>query len=229
MSYCWGQTTKQSPWTLRKTNIDHFKMGVQSDQLPQSFRDVIKLTRALTERFVWIDALCILQDSPDDWAREAASMARVYANSLCTVILPASDPNQPLFIDRDVSLTRPATLQLTTSDGGRSAVVRLHPVLPKWNRKFDLGIEGEDESGLQAKQPTRKRAWCLQEYELSCRTVIFTTHQFVWLCREMQCSEEEFSDMSRPFVAVDNNCSSTGRKLASTNIEQLLWWPFGLR
>ena len=139
LSYCWGQKTKDSPWTLKKTHIDRFKIGIPSSQLPQSFRDIIKLTRALKERYVWIDALCILQDSPYDWAKEAASVARSYRNSLCTVILPASDPGLPFFVERKTLETTPATLQLTPRDGGSSAVVRLHPVLPRWTSEYDPG------------------------------------------------------------------------------------------
>lgn len=125
-------------------------------------------------------------------------MARIYENSLCTIIAPSSDPTEPLFIEREATLVRPAVLQLSPLKGGPSAAVRFHPVLPKWkNGTLDSPCEsGEPE--LQGKQPTRKRAWCLQEYELSRRTVTFTTHQFLWACKEMQCSEERFSDLSRP-------------------------------
>ena len=33
---------------------------------------------------IWIDALCILQDSGQDWSQEACEMGGVYANSYCT-------------------------------------------------------------------------------------------------------------------------------------------------
>jgi hypothetical protein len=225
LSYCWGQTTKQSPWTLTEVNIDDFKRGIPTDQLPQSFCDIIKLTRALGERFVWIDALCILQDSAEDWEKEATFMASVYTNALFTVVSPASDPTQSLFFKRDSSRTRPAILQLSPRNGDPSATVRLHPVLPKWNVGPGFGIEDMDESGLQANQPTRKRAWCLQEYELSRRTVTFTTHQFAWVCREMQCSEEEFSLMSPTLTTLANDNDNISLPLAMTRIENLLYWP----
>ncbi|KAK3344506.1 heterokaryon incompatibility protein-domain-containing protein, partial [Lasiosphaeria hispida] len=183
LSYCWGRTTKQSPWTLRTTNIDRLSRGVPSNQLPQTFQDVIKIMRALKERFVWIDALCIIQDSPDDWAQEAASMARVYQNALVTLISPAPDPEESLFSARNEFLTQPACLRLNSFS--RTAVVRFHPVLPHWSYSSVPGTGWQEEPGLEAKLPTRKRAWCLQEYELSCRTIMFTTHQFAWVCRQM--------------------------------------------
>ena len=209
MSYCWGNTTKQSQWTLRNENVENFERGIDVTQIPQSFRDIIKLTKALKERYIWIDALCILQDSPEDWEREAATMAHTYANALCTIISPASDPTQAMFVERDPSLTRPACLQLSSRKGGHSATVRLHPILPKWSIDPMFAI-GSDGPGLRASQPTGKRAWCLQEYELSCRTVIFTSHQIGWACKEMQCSEEDFS-VTSPLPAT---VSSSSKKVS---------------
>ena len=149
-------------------------------------------------------------------------MARIYANSLHTIISPASDPNDPLLIERDESLTRPAILRLAPRSGEPSAIVRFHPILPEWNANIGLGIRGIDESGLLAMQPTRTRAWCLQEHELSHRTIIFSSHQFGWLCEGMQCSEEEFTDISRPLVTAINKSKRTWNKHPSTHLERFL-------
>ncbi|KAF1997438.1 HET-domain-containing protein [Amniculicola lignicola CBS 123094] len=54
-------------------------------RFPQTFKDAIKFSRRLSIRHLWIDALCILQDSTDDWDREASAMAEVYANSHLTL------------------------------------------------------------------------------------------------------------------------------------------------
>jgi len=198
LSYCWGSTTKNSSWTLTTENIDRFRAGIQRNQLPQTFLDVIKLIRKLKERYVWIDALCILQDSSSDWEKEASSMARIYKNSLCTIISPSPDPTKPLFIERDAHLVSPTVLQLFTRNRSHSGTVRFHPVLPKWKGKFPSSYKGQNDPGLRGSLPTRRRAWCFQECELSCRTITFTTHQFVWACKEMQCFEEELSSFSRP-------------------------------
>ncbi|KAH8807890.1 heterokaryon incompatibility protein-domain-containing protein [Xylogone sp. PMI_703] len=230
-SYCWGKKTKESSWTLTQKNIEQFKTKISPDRLPRSFHDLIKLARALEVRYVWIDALCILQDSTDDWTREAGLMAHIYENALCTIVSPASDPTEPLFIERNPTLTRPATLNLSVNEGGPSLAVRFLPVIPAWIPNFEMDFSHDDGSGLKAKQPTRERAWCLQEFELSRRIVIFTTHQCIWLCREMQCSEEKFSEMSEPLaVAASKQAPKThwtGFKLPLLS-NQLLWWPFGL-
>jgi hypothetical protein len=55
------------------------------DDLSNTFRDAVRITRELAGRYLWIDSLCIIQDDEDDWAREAALMAEVYANFHCTL------------------------------------------------------------------------------------------------------------------------------------------------
>lgn len=103
------------------------------------------------------------QDSQEDWKKEAATMKRIYTNAICTVVSPASDPQQPLFVERDALVTRPARLQLQSSDGSHSAIVNLHPVLPKWYVKTTLNFHEVGQHDLKASLPASKRAWCLQE------------------------------------------------------------------
>lgn len=55
--------------------------GIPVSSLPRTFRDAVTATRALGLRYLWIDSLCIVQDDPEDWAREAGRMAGVYGGA----------------------------------------------------------------------------------------------------------------------------------------------------
>src|SRR5690348_9214406 len=55
LSHCWG--LMQHPLKLQTTNYDQFRSGIRIDELPQTFRDAIGLTRALGLNFLWIDSL----------------------------------------------------------------------------------------------------------------------------------------------------------------------------
>ncbi|KAF2257851.1 HET-domain-containing protein, partial [Lojkania enalia] len=71
-------------------------------ELPSSIQDTISVTWGLSVRFVWIDSLCIIQDSKNDWLREAQKMRHVYRN--CIVVIATLGPiynNQGLFAYRD--------------------------------------------------------------------------------------------------------------------------------
>lgn len=55
--------------------------GVPINGLPLSIQEAILATRALGLQYIWIDSLCIVQDSPEDWGIEASLMLQVYRNS----------------------------------------------------------------------------------------------------------------------------------------------------
>jgi hypothetical protein len=72
-------------------NINDWKNGMKLDILPQTYQDAIHLTRKLGIRFLWIDSLCILQDTLEDWETESGKMESVFASAYCTIAAsPAS-------------------------------------------------------------------------------------------------------------------------------------------
>lgn len=58
LSHCWGQSNnfKTTPNTLKS-----HKRGIEWEELPKTFRDAIRVTRALGVQYLWIDSLCIIQ------------------------------------------------------------------------------------------------------------------------------------------------------------------------
>lgn len=82
LSHCWGlaciATTTTSNFTARKQNI-------AIKELPKTFQDAIEITRGLGVHYLWIDSLCIIQDSEADWERESSKMASIYKNAYLTV------------------------------------------------------------------------------------------------------------------------------------------------
>jgi hypothetical protein len=62
------------------------------------FFEAIRVTRTLGHRFLWIDSLCIIQDSTSDWEYEAARMAIVYGNAACNIayLFPPQNGSQPM-------------------------------------------------------------------------------------------------------------------------------------
>ncbi|KAK4032004.1 hypothetical protein C8A01DRAFT_51101 [Parachaetomium inaequale] len=63
---------------------DGHKAGILLANLPATFRDACYIARRLDIRYLWIDSLCIIQDSPSDWELEASRIASVYRNSWLT-------------------------------------------------------------------------------------------------------------------------------------------------
>ncbi len=71
LSYCWG---RQRFLTTLLLNIQAHFQGLEESRLPQTFIDAFKITRQLGFRYIWIDALCIIQDSLEDKIVEIGAM-----------------------------------------------------------------------------------------------------------------------------------------------------------
>ena len=86
LSYVWG---KAKYFNTRLSNVQRLRIhgGVNSvlDQLPRSIKDAIALVKELGERYLWVDALCVIQDSPRSWALNSEVMDRVYGNAFLTI------------------------------------------------------------------------------------------------------------------------------------------------
>lgn len=63
LSHCWGGII--TPVLTTKT-LAMFKESLPYADLPANFQDAVTITRRLGLRYLWIDSLCILQDSGED-------------------------------------------------------------------------------------------------------------------------------------------------------------------
>lgn len=52
--------------TLQLGNQEQLVRHISFDWLSKTFQDAVVFTRRLCFLFLWIDALCIVQDDPDD-------------------------------------------------------------------------------------------------------------------------------------------------------------------
>ena len=84
LSHCWG-TSKSRDYNLSSNNWKQYTDAISVSALPKTFLDAIAFTRVLGIRYLWIDSLCIIQDSQEDWVTESALMPSVYGNSFCNI------------------------------------------------------------------------------------------------------------------------------------------------
>lgn len=140
--------------------------------IPERNRDY----RRLGHQDLWIDSLCIIQDNEEDWAREAASMAKVYSQAYCTLAaLSSSDSNQGLnLIPPDFLVD----MVVHDTDNEKYRLRFQHEKLD-WRSVYNGSLDDS---------PLRYRAWAFQEKELSSRIVHFGKTQLV-----LECSAEKGS------------------------------------
>jgi hypothetical protein len=104
VSHCWGTSDRLK--TLSH-NINAHKEGINLTDLALTFQHAIAISRELGIRYVWIDSLCIMQDSFDDWEREAPRMGDVYSGAYLTIAAAnASDDTEGIFTNGGRRLAR---------------------------------------------------------------------------------------------------------------------------
>ncbi|PMD40345.1 HET-domain-containing protein, partial [Hyaloscypha variabilis F] len=162
LSHRWGFAKF---FTLTKSNYQQCLEQIQPEDLPQTFQDAITIARDLDTKYIWIDSLCIIQDSLDDWARESLEMADVYSYSYCTIAAAAaSDGTEGCIRTRQNATTSERDLFQSLPEGIYQFV---DPML--WEHEVTLS-------------PLSKRAWVLQESVLSRRTLYFCSNQLFFGC-----------------------------------------------
>ncbi|KAF2178693.1 HET-domain-containing protein, partial [Zopfia rhizophila CBS 207.26] len=88
LSYCWGLVSDNLQTTAQKLQV--MKEGITDRKLPLTLKHVFDLTRALGVEYLWIDALCIIQDDKEDWATESQKMGPIYSDAYLTLSATSS-------------------------------------------------------------------------------------------------------------------------------------------
>ena len=166
LSHCWGG---KIPLRLLESNITALQTSIALNDLPRTFADAVTVARKLEVRYLWIDSLCIIQDSTDDWNHQALQMCNVYRRCLlCIVAGAAANSTEGLFKRREPSAC--VTSQIIQADWkGRSPEKYLLVDLEFWRKNV-------------IRSPINSRAWVLQERLLSPIVLRFEKEQVFWEC-----------------------------------------------
>ncbi|KAF2266743.1 HET-domain-containing protein [Lojkania enalia] len=187
LSHCWGTgpilTTTKSNWKKLSSNIPF-------DALPPLFQDAVIITRQLGLRYIWIDSLCIIQDSTRDWETESSKMGSIYESSYITISATGSsnggtrcllDRRKPIKIDYQNTTRREFALRARKTTDHLPDIKTVEPAKP-------MG-------------PLMARAWALQEHVLSTRILHYTTTELLFECKtsyRCECSPTRKSYPTTP-------------------------------
>jgi hypothetical protein len=93
LSHRWGLDNDLTSAPIQTTQLlERERPYIPISSLPKTFADAVEVTRRLGMKHIWIDSICIVQDSTDDWEHEASRMALVYQGSELN-IAAADSPN----------------------------------------------------------------------------------------------------------------------------------------
>jgi hypothetical protein len=175
LSHCWGGLKFGN---LTTNNYDSLLkcISVKDGFLTKTFQDAIHAVRRLRFRYIWIDSLCIIQDSPDDWEEQSSVMGRIYGGSVLNLAaMAAVDGNGGCFFTRDAKPVARHKVWARSKAGGQYK--------PWYCDGISFWAGATDENAL------KRRAWVYQETVLAPRTLYFGRSRLAWACRDLDACE----------------------------------------
>ncbi|KAI0428585.1 heterokaryon incompatibility protein [Xylaria sp. FL1042] len=175
LSYVWGLN---NAYTTTTENVMLHRMhgGLENviQNLPEAIKDAIELVRRLGFKYLWIDRLCIVQDSARSWKLNAYNMDLIYGNGVLTICAADGDASAGLRAMRpeNHNLKQPRRTVMRGLDLMVTRPPEIHIRQSAWN----------------------ERAWTFQERLLSRRCLIFTNGRVYFQCRSTGMSEEIYAD-----------------------------------
>ena len=169
LSYCWPKVNTFV--TTKSIVTELYNPGALSDnegRMIQAIQDAIRCVSELGERYLWVDALCIIQDNEEHKSSQIQQMDRVYGSSLLTLIHAPPDAGPEVEAPNGLAGYRKRyrwTKQVTYRVQG------LELLIP--SPSLDDVISGS---------LWTTRAWTFQEERLSRRKLYFTATQMYFQC-----------------------------------------------
>ncbi|KAI8930941.1 hypothetical protein NX059_011956 [Plenodomus lindquistii] len=179
LSYVWGKENGGNKKTFRtlENNINVLRMhgGLERfmPEMPLVIRDTIDLVRRLNLQFVWIDALCIVQDSAKSWRLNAYNMDIIYGNAALTICAADS-------AESGLKAAKPSTNPSTQ-------------VTAECFEDLHLMLVRTPDSYIKA-STWNTRAWTFQERLVSRRCLIFVDGRVYFQCPSTGMSEDIYAD-----------------------------------
>jgi hypothetical protein len=166
---------------LLKTTPDTFaihKKCIRFVNLPKTLQDAVTITRRLGVKYLWVDALCIIQGDKDDWERESSKMCDVYSNAHLTITADNSWRTSQGIFNKHAFGVPPKKIPYKNG-----TVVYVREQLGRQHDNYALIMRGVDNP-----EPINRRAWTLQETLLSNRILRYNSNELIWECNEWrQC------------------------------------------
>jgi hypothetical protein len=171
---------------LLRVNFSAMQQSIHDASLPQTFQDTIFIARELNINYLWIDALCIIQDDVTDVHREIALMGEIYQGALLNIggLLDQGTTKESafgLFTTRDPRQHTPFAINI------------------RWlNKDLQLRVYGSVALEEVGRAPLMGRGWVLQERLLSPRS-IYLGQQIHWECAESSACEAFPEKKAQPY------------------------------
>jgi len=185
LSYCWGG---DQVFKTTKARLPDYKCQIQLDVLAQTIRDALAVAHGVGVRYLWVDALCIVQDDNDDKMREVSNMHCIYRGALFTIAAAVAQTSSAGFLQPRTAY-RGFKLKMEVADG---LVVEVAAVPDRTIHERDM-------------YPIHARGWTFQEGLLSTRLLAYGNRGMVYKCLESQHCDGGYEGPKTPESFIDED------------------------
>ncbi|KAM7192126.1 Heterokaryon incompatibility protein (HET) domain containing protein [Rhypophila sp. PSN 637] len=207
LSYVWGALGQQTTLTKATSQDLHTKGSIlTADEsiISSTIKDAMVVCRDIGIRYLWVDALCIVQDDPDK-LQQIKNMHHVYAGA-CLTIIAASGGNANAGLPGAQS----------ESSTNRQTVLRM--------QGLTIVKESLDMDDKLATAHWYTRAWTFQEFLLAPRRLVFTNKAVYFSCPPGVCSEDVVSPSHESEFVYDGKVRRSG--VDFQHQEELNWTTY---
>ena len=219
LTHCWGGVDIDAKTTV--TNVDQYFTAIDVETLPKTFKEAIRIARALKLRYLWIDSLCIVQQYLPDWERESAKMAAIFRNATLTISASsAENSTQGCGVSNLLVPSTQFVLPSPAAPGQPRSCIIIRQTTQNPERRPPY---------LFAEYPIHSRAWIFQEKILSRRILHATHGLFLYQCATH--IESEDSDWYSENGSLDSHVPEymTGHVIPGARHHdhvRKLWWSW---
>ncbi|KAG9188067.1 hypothetical protein G6011_01990 [Alternaria panax] len=164
---------------LSSATISSMQTELPLQILPIAVAKAIAATQSLGYKYLWVDSLCVLQDSEEDKERECKSMASIFRNATLTVVLDQLTDDK--VGGKDIAAKTADKTNLTSCYGPKTGKIPMSGRLPA-SSLLPAGILMTPNFAWDT------RAWVLQDRLLS-RRFLHLGEQLYWECNTLKASE----------------------------------------
>ncbi|KAK4173717.1 heterokaryon incompatibility protein-domain-containing protein [Triangularia setosa] len=194
LSYCWGG---DQPGKTTKKNLPLYSRDIPLDVIPLTIIDALTVTHGVGMKYLWVDALCIIQDSDQDKMSEISNMHRIYRGAFLTIAAGVAGTSLDGFL-------RPRV-----HDCGYILNVRVDSKVDDKNGETIQVIAVPIRSRRdQEILPLYTRAWTFQEGQLSTRVLAYVNRGMVFHCLESRHTDGGHEQPIETLRSVDDAISA---------------------
>ncbi|KAI1080665.1 heterokaryon incompatibility protein-domain-containing protein [Whalleya microplaca] len=182
LSYVWGRVEQLSLTSSTYEDLSKPTALSRSSGIPSTIRDAMTMCRRLGERYLWVDTLCIIQDSDTDKSEQISHMDEIYAGAVLTIVnAGASSANDPIpGVECDSNSRIPGPSHKV---GG-----------------LQLSVVTANISTMMSQSAWEQRGWTFQENVLSKRLLVVTESLTFFRCAHALWREDRVQEPQHAIV-----------------------------